>query len=313
VLTSLVAHYSIRKAADLQQISYEDLPVKCPKCGDRIHGIELIHTDVAGRIKINHLEKRVRNLHSNGLQKFIIVLTEGTTVSGSVDDTAAVGNLIKRLQSELKGACFYLHVDAAFGGFVLPFLSGERKYSFYVHQVDSVTIDPHKMGLTPYPAGMFIYRSNKRKNLRKLAGVREDYVPGTHGKDGTMCGSRPGASAAACWAVMKYLGPEGYQRVVDICMKNVEYMKKKLIQFPELGLIPNDMNVVSFFLKDKGNEDPLGDFRKKVKLPTHILPVGFGDFKEPQLVYRTVVMPHVSINMINRFINRLRVELDRLK
>jgi len=52
----------------------------------------------------------------------------------------------------------FLHVDAAFGGFVIPFLDRKYDFDFSVKGVSSITADPHKMGMSTIPAGGLLFR-----------------------------------------------------------------------------------------------------------------------------------------------------------
>ena len=130
----------------------------------------------------------------------------GTTEFGQVDPIDRLGDLA--LDRGL-----YLHVDAAFGGFVLPFMEKEWKWDFGVEAVSSITIDPHKMGMSTVPGGGLLFRDDRHLNM--LA----DFAPYlTNNKPTALTGTRSGGSAAATWAVMTHLGREGFTRIVRRCM-----------------------------------------------------------------------------------------------
>lgn len=84
--------------------------------------------------------------------------------------------------------------------------------------MQTIVIDLHKMGLAPYPAGVFL----SRRNLMKITIKNVDYMGQ---KDWTVTCSRPGVSAA-CWAVIKAMGKTKYSRIVwkGICLKNWFYI-----------------------------------------------------------------------------------------
>lgn len=67
----------------------------------------------------------------------------------------------------------YIHIDAAIGGLVFPFLDNKTKY-FTNQYVQSVTVDPHKMGYVPLSAGVFLCR----KGLQKHVEIPINYVEG---------------------------------------------------------------------------------------------------------------------------------------
>ncbi len=130
----------------------------------------------------------------------------GTTEFGQVDPIDRLGDLA--LDRGL-----YLHVDAAFGGFVLPFMEKEWKWDFGVEAVSSITIDPHKMGMCTVPGGGLLFRDGRH------LGMLADFAPYlTNNKPTALTGTRSGGSAAATWAVMTHLGKEGFTRIVRRCM-----------------------------------------------------------------------------------------------
>ncbi len=103
-------------------------------------------------------------------------------------------------------------MDAAFGGFVIPFLENpsQYKFDFEVPGVMSIAIDPHKMGLSTIPAGGLLYRD---EGHMKLLEISAQYL--TSQVQTSLAGTRSGASAAATYAVMRHLGKEGYRQIVS--------------------------------------------------------------------------------------------------
>jgi len=320
VMTSIFGHYSIRKAAWVLGLGTDEWR-KCERCSlkfdeDISHffgrrGVDLLGTDEAGRLSVPQLVDTVLFRYAHGVKKFIIVISEGNIMTGAVDDTRMVGHAIETMKREMPDAGFYLHVDACYGGFVVPFLDDfESSFSFHVPQVDSVAIDVHKMGEAPYPAGMFIYRRDGRK-FRDLLGVQMGYVPG--GTDGTLCGSRPGASAAACYAVLLERGDEGYRKLVADCMAVTEYLAGELEEIDELEVLQHDLNIVAFRLKDPEAPELPKKFLDEVKLVHHRFPDNFIDPNgHVRTVYKATLMRHVTKERVDEFIRALRGELKKI-
>ena len=73
----------------------------------------------------------------------------GTTFTGHADDISGINDLLVRLKGE-RGLDVPLHVDAASGGFVWPFLYPDSKWDFRLEQVRSINVSGHKFGLV-YP------------------------------------------------------------------------------------------------------------------------------------------------------------------
>ncbi len=145
-----------------------------------------------------------------------IVGVAGTTELGKIDPVEDLSNIC--LENDI-----YLHVDAAFGGYSIPFLNeiGYElpKFDFDLRGVCSITIDPHKMGLAPIPTGGIFF---ERKNILDAMSIETPYL--TENRQSTIVGTRTGASTAATWALMKYLGREGYRKISKDCMEITEIL-----------------------------------------------------------------------------------------
>ena len=120
------------------------------------------------------------------------------------------------------GTDIYLHVDAAFGGLVIPFLKDVKpNFDFNLEGVKSITVDPHKMGMAAIPAGGILFKDAKALDFIK---TETPYL--TDKVQYTFVGTRTGAAAASAWAVFKALGIEGFQKVVGNCMKNTKLLAR---------------------------------------------------------------------------------------
>jgi tyrosine decarboxylase / aspartate 1-decarboxylase len=148
-----------------------------------------------------------------GKNTVAIVGTAGTAELGVVDP-------IEKLSLIAREHKLYLHVDAAFGGLVIPFLTNTQlNFDFDLPAVQSITVDPHKMGMAAIPAGGIIFRDRKAPDSIK---TETPYL--TDHFQYTFVGTRTGASAASAWAVLNYLGMEGFKKIVGNCMKNTRLL-----------------------------------------------------------------------------------------
>ncbi|MDM7913103.1 MAG: tyrosine decarboxylase MfnA, partial [Methanotrichaceae archaeon] len=162
-----------------------------------------------------------------------IVGIAGTTEFGQVDP-------IEDLARIARPRGIHLHVDAAFGGFVLPFLKGDWRWDFAVDGVSSITIDPHKMGLSTIPAGGLLFRGEKCMNA-----LETDTHYLTKAKQTSLTGTRSGASAAATYAVLMHLGREGFTKMIDYCMDLTSYLVTRARSLGIEPVIEPVMNVVA--------------------------------------------------------------------
>jgi len=206
----------------------------------------------------------------------------GTTELGVIDP-------IERL-AELCGDKYFLHVDAAFGGFVIPFLNllGQNlpKFDFELPGISSLCTDPHKMGLSTIPAGVLLYRDEKY-----LENITVDAPYLFSRKHSTLTGTKGSGAAAATFAVLQHFGIDGFKKVVKVCMDNTNYLFSRIT---ELGLEPAIkpiMNVLGIRL------------RSPQKVQTELTKLNWfvskGRF--PKCI-RLVIMPHVKRTAIDEFI-----------
>jgi tyrosine decarboxylase/aspartate 1-decarboxylase len=219
-----------------------------------------------------------------------ITAIAGSTEFGLVDD-------IKEISKIAKSNDVYLHVDAALGGFIIPFLNyrndNQLNFDFKCKGVSSITIDPHKMGLAPVPAGGILFRH--KKYLDKLA-IDAPYL--TKNVQTTIVGTRTGASTAATWALINYQGMDGYADVVEQSINLTQYTYNKLMQMDDVNVIVKpELNVVAFNVSDM----------KVNKLKEELLKKGWrvSNTVNPYAI-RLVLMPHVKKEHIDNFLVDLR-------
>lgn len=126
---------------------------------------------------------------------------------------------IPELAALAHGRGILCHVDACVGGYFLPFLEriGEPvpAWDFRVPGVTSISADLHKYGYAARGASTVLYRD--RALRRHQFHVHSDWSGGLYGSP-SMTGSRAGGPIAAAWAVMKFLGSDGYERLTRSAM-----------------------------------------------------------------------------------------------
>ncbi|MCU0632892.1 MAG: tyrosine decarboxylase MfnA [Methanolinea sp.] len=158
----------------------------------------------------------------------------GTTEYGVVDPISELSGIAKDLG-------VFFHVDAAFGGMVLPFLKHSPVFDFSLPGVSSLAVDPHKMGMSTIPAGVLLVR--ERESLCSLS-VDTPYL--TVKQEFTLSGTRPGASAVGALAVLEFLGMEGMRDIVAGCMKNTYRLIDGMETYGISRAVIPDVNVATF-------------------------------------------------------------------
>ena len=259
------AHFSFKKAADMLGLKIREAELDENYCVDIKSVKELISENTVAVVGI-----------------------AGTTELGVIDPVEELSKLC--LEKNI-----YLHVDAAFGGFSIPFLKEKGynfpKFDFSLPGVSSITIDPHKMGLAPIPTGCILFRD--RYYLKSIS-TETPYL--TEKEQSTIVGTRTGASAAAAWALLKYFGKEGYSEIALKCMEVTEFLAEgieksgfKLIRKPEL-------NLVAFKSDEIEIDDIVGELEDKgwaVSVSAY-----------PRAI-RIVVMPHIKMEHAKEFLDAI--------
>ena len=129
------------------------------------------------------------------------------------------------------------HVDACMGGVTLTYLArlGESvpAWNFAVPGVSSISIDLHKYGYTAKGASVIMHRNKTLRGYQTF--VTDNWLGGVYGSSGVL-GTKGGGSMAAAWAVMRYLGNDGYMRVTAAARKACLELAAAVGDIPELAL-----------------------------------------------------------------------------
>lgn len=238
-------------------------------------GIKPVYAALNKEFKVNPSEVE-RLITKNTVA---IVGTAGTAELGAIDPIPELSEIALKHN-------VHLHVDAAFGGLVIPFLKKPYPFDFQLEGVQSITVDPHKMGMAAIPAGGIIFRSQTMLDYLK---TETPYL--SDKQHYTFVGTRTGASAASAWAVFRLLGIEGYTKIVGDCMKNtlistrgIEKAGFQLLTLPQL-------NIVAF--KSEKTKQLADNLRQKGWFISYI----------PRYdCVRIVVMPHIKRKHVNAFL-----------
>lgn len=131
-----------------------------------------------------------------------------------------------------------LHVDACVGGFLAPFmkLNGEPipEFDFTLPGVTSMSADIHKYGFAAKGASLILYRSDEFKDHQRF---EFDNWPRGYYATETFLGTRPASPVASAWAVMNFLGTEGYRRIAGIVADTKNKMIAGVEAIPGLAVV----------------------------------------------------------------------------
>jgi len=193
--------------------------------------------DMDARLDLEHVEVTLGEMLRRRVPLLAVVAVIGSTEESAVDPLA--GLLALRDKYRGRGLNFAIHADAAWGGYFRSMLRDEKvpggrssvptaPMNAYVvaqyealPQADSITVDPHKGGYVPYPAGALCYRNARFRDAISLQAPvvfhsQTEPTVGIYGVEG----SKPGAAAAAVWLAHRVIRPDrsGYGRILGQCM-----------------------------------------------------------------------------------------------
>jgi glutamate/tyrosine decarboxylase-like PLP-dependent enzyme len=245
-------HYSWPKAANIFGLSEK-----------AIWPTEL---DRFGRVSIASLKKNIERAKREQRPIMMNVSVAGTTELGSVDPVDEVNELLEEYRQR-EGIHIWHHVDAAYGGyFCATFRQGESKLPdnaqrafAALSRVDSITLDPHKLGFVPYACGAFLVKDARSYSVSQISApyLIKDESIGFPGWSTTLEGSRSATGAGAVWLSSRVLplNADGHGAILNQTLEAKELLAEKLQQnFANIHFTAgSDTNIVSFVLAEPGN------------------------------------------------------------
>lgn len=150
----------------------------------------------------------------------------GNTFTGQLDQIEQINELLIQLKKN-KGWNIPIHVDAASGGFVIPFLHPELLWDFRLEQVASINVSNHKFGLV-YPGMGSLVFQDKTLLPRELI-FNVDYIGSTIQNYGLNF-SKPSIMVLLQYYNFLRLGENGYKQVKNKLIQKTQYLEQKLLE-----------------------------------------------------------------------------------
>ncbi len=223
LLAPATSHYSWPKAATLLGLGQNAVLVQ--------------RVDRDARMDLEQVDTTLTELRRRRVPLLCAVAVIGSTEESAVDPLEGLLQLRERYRA--RGLNFAIHADAAWGGYFRTMLRPagahdercgvptyamsdyvKRQYAV-LGQADSITVDPHKGGYIPYPAGALCYRNAAMRDAVSLQAPvvfhsQAEPTVGIYGVEG----SKPGSAAAAVWLAHRVIRPDqsGYGRILGQCM-----------------------------------------------------------------------------------------------
>ena len=258
VLAPETHHYCLTKILDVLGLGRDSL--------------EIVPVDARFRMRAELLEEQLEEVEGDGRHVLAVVAVIGTTEEGAVDPLHKIVKMRWRRQ-EAGHPSFWLHADAAYGGYLRTTMVPERvglgepvadvvvdggahKLTLDLPEGDtcdalevlgeceSIAVDPHKLGYVPYPAGAVCFKSSLvRPIMRQHAPYVEEAAEGPREEAAgeaigvyILEGSKPGAAAASVWLSHKTipLDTGGHGYLVRETIRNAASLNALLVAWPEL-------------------------------------------------------------------------------
>jgi glutamate decarboxylase len=148
----------------------------------------------------------------------------GTTFTGHADDISAINDLLVSLKHD-RGLDVPIHVDAASGGFVWPFLYPASRWDFRLEQVRSINVSGHKFGLVYPGIGWLVFR--ERSDLPEDLVFYENYL-GKRDATFTLNFSTGSAMVLAQYYNFARFGHSGYRYVMETMKYNARTLAQEI-------------------------------------------------------------------------------------
>ncbi|TQJ51496.1 glutamate decarboxylase [Phycicoccus sp. SLBN-51] len=234
-----------------------------------------------------------------------VVAVLGSTMDGSYEPVLEICEELDRYEAS-SGVSVPVHVDAASGGFVAPFLQPELPWDFRLPRVVSIQSSGHKFGLVYPGVGWVLWRDAEH--------LPEDLVFHVNYLGGDMPTfalnfSRPGAQVVLQYFQFLRLGMDGYRLVQQACRDVALHIARAVEDMPEYDLVAGgtDLPVVCFAMSSEVSKYTVYDVSRKLRergwlVPAYTMPPK----REDLAVLRVVVRNGFSHDMADLFLRDLR-------
>ena len=164
-----------------------------------------------------------------------VVAVLGSTYDGVYEPVAEIAAALDGLARD-RGIDVPIHVDAASGGFIAPFLDPDLVWDFRLRRVQSINVSGHKYGLVYPGIGWVIWRD--RAALPEELVFKVDYLGGQMPTFGLNF-SRPGAQVVGQYYNFLRLGADGYRAVQQTCRDTAEWLAQEIAGLAPFELVSN--------------------------------------------------------------------------
>jgi glutamate decarboxylase len=236
----------------------------------------------------------------------------GSTFDGSYEPIKEISEALDRLADE-RGIDVPIHVDAASGGFVAPFIQPELEWDFRVPRVASINASGHKYGLVYPGVGWAVWRNEEALPQELVFNV--NYLGGNM-PTFTLNFSRPGSEVIAQYFMLTTLGRRGYRRVMQTAQDVAKHIASGIEELSPYELITDgsDLPVFAFTLKPSVENYTVFDVSERLRQRGWLVPAyTFPPNREDLAVLRIVIRAGMSHDMADLLLEDVRQQTEYLE
>jgi glutamate decarboxylase len=239
-----------------------------------------------------------------------VVAILGSTMDGSYEPVAEIAAMLDALQEET-GLDVPLHVDAASGGFIAPFLDPDLEWDFRLPRVQSINASGHKYGLVYPGVGWAVWRT--REALPEELVFHVNYLGGdlpTYGLNF----SRPGAEVVTQYYEFLRLGFDGYRRVQQAARDEATFLANEIAGIEPFELISDGTGIPVFAFRLREGFDGFTVYDVSAHLrqhgwlvPAYTFPEGLQDMAALRIVVRNGFGHELAVKLVEHLREAVRV------
>jgi glutamate decarboxylase len=242
-----------------------------------------------------------------------VVAIMGSTMDGSYEPVADLAAALDTLAATPGAPDVPIHVDAASGGFVAPFLQPQIEWDFRLKRVASINSSGHKYGLVYPGVGWVIWRD--QEHLPEDLIFKVNYLGGEM-PTFALNFSRPGAQVAAQYYNFLRLGYTGYKHVQQTAQDIALHLSGEISKLSPFELLSDgsDLPVFAFKLRDDVDKYSVFDISERLRMrgwqvPAYTFPENLTDMA----VMRIVIRNGFSMDLANLLLDDIKLNLRILE
>jgi glutamate decarboxylase len=241
-----------------------------------------------------------------------VVAILGSTFDGSYEPVKEIADALEAFESE-RGIHVPMHVDAASGGFVAPFIAPELEWDFRIARVQSINASGHKYGLVYPGVGWAIWR-DKEALPRDL--VFDVNYLGGHMPTFSLNFSRPGSEVIAQYFMFTSLGRTGYTAMMSSLQETALHISGGISKLGPYRLISDgsELPVFAFALRPETKNYTVFDVSERLRERGWLVPAyTFPENRQDLSVLRIVVRSGMHLEMADDLLHHLRAVTEMLE